>query len=208
MQIYAQLYCLNSLLLAEVCVQNWWSRVVNTPSCEHSFLSGFNLFGCRDFPRQSFEIKCWFATLDLGFEFASWKWTSELLGITYLIYGRCFILCTFLPACFDTCWVQCKPAGVKALTFPLQMPHTTPTATSSRWSSQPLWSALLLGCSSIHSSTSGLWCGVAGRINDPSSPVSLLSTVLSLLSCLVCPSSSFLTYLFWPAISCSLLCSF
>lgn len=41
MQIYAQLYCLNSLLLAEVCVQNWWSRVVNTPSREHSFLRGF-----------------------------------------------------------------------------------------------------------------------------------------------------------------------
>jgi len=63
MQIYAQLYCLNSLLLAEVCIQNRWWRVVNTPSGEHTFLSGFHLFGRRDFP-----IKCWCATLDLGFE--------------------------------------------------------------------------------------------------------------------------------------------
>lgn len=81
--------------------------------------------------------------------------------------------------------------------------------TSSRWSSQMLWSVLLLGCSSIHSSTSGLWCGVAGRINGP-----ILAGFTSLLCpfhfCLspVCPSSSFLTYLLWPAISRSLLCSF
>lgn len=103
MQIYAQLYCLNSLLLAEVCIQKRWSRVVNTLSGEHSFLSGFHLFGRRDFPRQSFGIKCWCATLDLGFELLLvWLlevnvWTVEdyVIHLWVLFYTLHLFACMF-----------------------------------------------------------------------------------------------------------------